>query len=76
MLLIGMMGIVAVLKKTGFFALVTVHIAKMTGGQPLRILILFCAVTTIISAFLDNVTTVLIMVPIIVGLTRGMGLDP
>ena len=76
MLLIGMMGIVAVLKKTGFFVMVTVRIAKLTGGQPLRILILFCAVTAIISAFLDNVTTVLIMVPIIIELTRGMGLDP
>jgi len=76
MLLIGMMGIVAVLKKTGFFAMVTVRIAQLTGGQPLRILILFCAVTAIISAFLDNVTTVLIMVPIIIELTRGMGLDP
>ena len=76
MLLIGMMGIVAVLKKTGFFAMVTVRIAQLTGGEPLRILILFCAVTAIISAFLDNVTTVLIMVPIIIELTRGMGLDP
>ncbi len=76
MLLIGMMGIVAVLKKTGFFAMITVRIAKLTGGQPLRILILFSSVTAIISAFLDNVTTVLIMVPIIIELTRGMGLDP
>jgi Na+/H+ antiporter NhaD/arsenite permease-like protein len=76
MLLMGMMGIVAVLKKTGFFNLITVHVAKLTGGQPLRILLLFCAVTAVISAFLDNVTTVLIMVPIIIALTRGMGLDP
>ena len=76
MLLIGMMGIVAVLKKTGFFAMLSVRIAKLTGGQPLRILILFCAVTAVTSAFLDNVTTVLIMVPIIIELTRGMGLDP
>ena len=76
MLLIGMMGIVAVLKKTGFFAIVTVRIAKLTGGQPLRILVLFCAATALLSAFLDNVTTVLIMVPIIIELTRGMGLDP
>jgi Na+/H+ antiporter NhaD/arsenite permease-like protein len=76
MLLIGMMGIVAVLKKTGFFDMLTVRIAKLTAGQPLRILILFCSVTALISAFLDNVTTVLIMVPIIIALTRGMGLDP
>ncbi len=76
MLLIGMMGIVAVLKKSGFFTILTVRIAKMTGGQPVRILLLFCIITAIISAFLDNVTTVLIMVPIIIELTRGMGLDP
>ena len=48
MLLIGMMGIVAVLKKTGFFAMITVRIAKLTGGQPLRIMILFCAITAVI----------------------------
>ena len=76
MLLIGMMGIVAVLKKSGFFTILTVRVAKLTGGQPLRILILFCGITAAISAFLDNVTTVLIMVPIIIELTRGMGLDP
>lgn len=76
MLLIGMMGIVAVLKKSGFFNMLTVMIAKWTGGQPLLILVLFCIATAVISAFLDNVTTVLIMVPIIIELTRGMGLDP
>jgi Na+/H+ antiporter NhaD/arsenite permease-like protein len=76
MLLIGMMGIVAVLKKTGFFSLITVRLARLTGGQPQRILILFCAATAVISAFLDNVTTVLIMVPIIIELASGMGLDP
>ncbi len=76
MLLIGMMGIVAVLKKSGFFAILTVRIAKLTGGQPLRIMVMFCLATALMSAFLDNVTTVLIMVPIIIELTVGMGLDP
>lgn len=76
MLLIGMMGIVAVLRRSGFFAILTVRIAKLTGGQPVRILLMFCAATAVLSAFLDNVTTVLIMVPIIIELTRGMGLDP
>jgi Na+/H+ antiporter NhaD/arsenite permease-like protein len=76
MLLMGMMGIVSVLKKSGFFNIFTVLIAKLTGGQPLRIMIFFGLATALISAFLDNVTTVLIMVPIIIELTRGMGLDP
>ena len=76
MLLMGMMAIVAMLKKSGFFTLLSVKIARLTEGNPLKILILFSIVTAFISAFLDNVTTVLIMTPIIVELTRGMGLDP
>jgi Na+/H+ antiporter NhaD/arsenite permease-like protein len=76
MLLIGMMGIVGVLKKSGFFTILTVRIAKLTRGEPVRILVMFSLATAVLSAFLDNVTTVLIMVPIIIELTRGMGLDP
>ena len=76
MLLLGMMAIVAVLRKSGFFAIISVKIAKLTGGSPLKILVLFSLVTAGTSAFLDNVTTVLIMVPIVIEITRGMGLDP
>jgi Na+/H+ antiporter NhaD/arsenite permease-like protein len=76
MLLIGMMGIVAVLKRSGFFNILTVHLAGLTKGRPLSILILFGGATALLSAFLDNVTTVLVMVPIVIELTRGMGLNP
>ncbi len=76
MLLMGMMAIVAVLRKSGFFAILSVKIAKLTRGNPLSILVLFSLVTAVISAFLDNVTTVLIMVPMVIEITRGMGLDP
>ena len=76
MLLLGMMAIVIILRQTGFFSMVSVKIAELTRGSPLKILILFSIVTAVMSAFLDNVTTVLIMVPIIIELTMGMGLDP
>lgn len=76
MLLLGMMAIVAVLRKSGVFSLLSVKIAGMTQGNPLKILVLFSIVTAVMSAFLDNVTTVLIIIPIIIELTRGMGLDP
>jgi len=76
MLLLGMMSIVAVLRKSGFFAILSVKIAQLTQGNPLKILVLFSVVTAVLSAFLDNVTTVLIIIPIIIELTRGMGLDP
>lgn len=76
MLLLGMMSIVAILRKSGFFSILSVKIAELTKGSPLKILFLFSTVTAVLSAFLDNVTTVLIIIPIIIELTRGMGLDP
>lgn len=76
MLLLGMMTIVAILRKSGFFALISVRIAELTKGNPVKILLLFSLVTAVLSAFLDNVTTVLIIIPIIIELTAGMGLDP
>jgi Na+/H+ antiporter NhaD/arsenite permease-like protein len=76
LLLLGMMIIVAVLRRSGVFSLLTVRIAEMTRGNPLKILVLFSLVTAVLSAFLDNVTTVLIIVPIVVELTVGLGLDP
>ena len=76
MLLLGMMSIVAILRKSGFFTILSVKIAELTKGSPLKILILFSIVTAVLSAFLDNVTTVLIIVPIVIELTKGMGLDP
>ncbi len=76
MLLLGMMSIVAILRKSGFFSILSVRIAELTKGSPVKILILFSIVTATLSAFLDNVTTVLIIVPIVIELTGGMGLDP
>lgn len=76
MLLLGMMSIVAILRKSGFFTILSVKIAELTKGSPLKILVLFSIVTAVLSAFLDNVTTVLIIVPIVIELTKGMGLDP
>jgi Na+/H+ antiporter NhaD/arsenite permease-like protein len=76
MLLLGMMTIVAVLRRTGVFTMLSVRIAALTKGSPLKILIFFSVVTALLSAFLDNVTTVLIIIPIVIELTTGMGLDP
>ena len=76
MLLFGMMIIVSVLKQSGLFTIVSIKIAELTKGKPIKILVLFSFVTAIMSAFLDNVTTVLIIIPLIIELTRGLGLDP
>ena len=76
MLLFGMMIIVSVLKESGLFTIVAIKIAELTRGKPIKILVLFSVVTAIMSAFLDNVTTVLIIIPLIIELTRGLGLNP
>jgi Na+/H+ antiporter NhaD/arsenite permease-like protein len=76
LLLLGMMIMVGVLRRSGVFSLLTVRIAEMTRGNPFKILLLFSTVTAILSAFLDNVTTVLIIIPIVVELAVGLGLDP
>ena len=76
MLLTGMMILVTIIKHSGFFTIVSVKIAEFTKGSPVKILVLFSVVTALMSAFLDNVTTVLIIIPIIIELTRGMGLNP
>jgi len=76
MLLLGMMVIVGILRKSGFFSLIAVKIAELTNGSPLKILLFFAIITGVLSAFLDNVTTILIIIPIVIELTIGMGLDP
>ena len=63
-LLLGMMIIVGVLRQTGVFEFLAIWAAKRANGQPLRIMIFLVLVTAVASAFLDNVTTVLLMAPV------------
>ncbi len=63
-LLAGMMIIVSVLGKTGVFQWIAIRSAKLGRGNPLRILIILSLVTAVASAFLDNVTTVVLIAPV------------
>ncbi|MGO9158147.1 SLC13 family permease [Mycobacterium sp.] len=63
-LLLGMMIIVSVLRKTGVFEYTAIWAAKRARGSPLRIMILLVLVTAFASALLDNVTTVLLIAPV------------
>ncbi len=63
-LLAGMMIIVAILEKTGVFEYLAIKSAQWGKARPGRILILLSLVTAFLSAFLDNVTTVILMVPV------------
>jgi Na+/H+ antiporter NhaD/arsenite permease-like protein len=63
-LLAGMMVIVAILERTGVFEYLAIKSAQWGKARPGRILILLALVTAFLSAFLDNVTTVILMVPV------------
>lgn len=75
-LLIGMMVITGITKRTGLFQYLAIKVAKLARGEPLAIMILLSLVTAVTSAFLDNVTTVLIIVPITFLIAVELGLNP
>ncbi|MFI5692019.1 SLC13 family permease [Kribbella sp. NPDC051586] len=75
-LLFGMMVIVGVLRRTGVFEYVAIWAAKRAKGSPLRIMILLTLITATASAFLDNVTTVLLIAPVTLLVCDRLGIDP
>ncbi|BDP43928.1 arsenical pump family protein (plasmid) [Deinococcus aetherius] len=75
-LLFGMMNIVNVLSRSGFFDLVARRAMVLTRGEPVRVLWIFSLLTAVFSAFLDNVTTVLFMAPVVVTVVTRLGLRP
>lgn len=75
-LLIGMMIIVSITADTGLFKYIAIWAAKKSKGNPVRILIALSLITAIGSAFLDNVTTVLLMVPVTFSITRQLRVPP
>jgi Na+/H+ antiporter NhaD/arsenite permease-like protein len=75
-LLFGMMVIVGVLRRTGVFEYVAIWAAKRAKGSPLRVMILLTLITATASAFLDNVTTVLLIAPVTLLVCDRLGIDP
>jgi Na+/H+ antiporter NhaD/arsenite permease-like protein len=75
-LLLGMMIIVSVVRQTGVFEYIAIVSAKRAKGSPLRIMILLVLVTAFGSAFLDNVTTVLLIAPVTLLVCERLGVSP
>lgn len=75
-LLFGMMVLVALLEPTGFFEYMAVWSARLSRGKPVRLMVLLGTVTTILSMFLDNVTTVVLIAPVTVLISEILGLNP
>jgi len=75
-LLVGMMIIVSITADTGLFKYIAVWAAKKSKGNPVSILVTLSLITAVGSAFLDNVTTVLLMVPVTFSITRQLNVPP
>jgi len=75
-LLIGMMVIVAVTRKSGVFQYVAIWSAKKVDARPWGILLMLSCVTALFSALLDNVTTVLLIVPVTLLITEELEVKP
>jgi Na+/H+ antiporter NhaD/arsenite permease-like protein len=75
-LLIGMMIIVNTARGSGLFEYIAIKTAKLAKGSPMRVLLLFSLVTAVTSAFLDNVTTVLLITPMLLYVASVMKTSP
>ncbi|WP_218003689.1 ArsB/NhaD family transporter [Actinomadura latina] len=75
-LLLGMMVIVSVLRRTGVFEYVAIWAAKRARGRPYRLMVMLIVLTAVASALLDNVTTVLLIVPVTFLVCERLALAP
>jgi Na+/H+ antiporter NhaD/arsenite permease-like protein len=75
-LLLGMMLIVAVLRRTGLFEYLAIWSAKRARGRPYRIMVILCVVTAVASALLDNVTTMLMVAPVTLLIAERLATSP
>lgn len=75
-LLLGMMVMVGILSNTGVFEYFAVLSYKKSGGSVWTLVVILCTVTAVLSAFLDNVTTMLLLTPVTIQLAKVLDLKP
>lgn len=74
-LLLGMMILVSILEPTGFFQFLAVKVGKRSKGNPVRLLFFLGTITTVMSMFLNNVTTVVLIAPVTILLCEILGFN-
>lgn len=75
-LLIGMMMIVMVMRRTGVFEYLAIKVLKISKADPQRLIILLSLITGVLSGLLDNVTTILLIIPVTLSVAKDLKLDP
>ncbi|KAK6173378.1 hypothetical protein SNE40_016843 [Patella caerulea] len=76
MLLFGMMMLVSIFAETGFFDYSAVKVYQIAKGEVWPLVTLLCLFSAVVSAFLDNVTTILLLTPVTIRLCQVLNLDP
>lgn len=74
--LIGMMLFVAIVKNSSIFEYIAIKAAKIAKGRPWPLMLLLCVITAVLSGFLDNVTTVLLIGPMTLAITNMLKTSP
>ncbi len=75
-LLLGMMVMVGIISHTGVFEWFAVQAYKKSGGEIWTLVVILCSVTAVLSAFLDNVTTMLLLTPVTIKIAQVLDLKP
>ena len=75
-LLLGMMVLVSMLADTGFFQYLAILTAKRSKGDPWKLMLILGAITTVLSMFLDNVTTLVLIAPVSILIAEILGISP
>jgi Na+/H+ antiporter NhaD/arsenite permease-like protein len=75
-LIIGMMMVVQISHDVGTFQFIAGKLVKLSKGKPVRLMIIFCCVTVLISAILNNILTVIIIIPLTITVSRILNINP
>ncbi len=75
-LLAGMMVLATAVARTGFFEAIAIWAVRLSGHNPFRLLLVLSLITAMLSALLDNVTTVVLLTPVTLSISRTLGISP
>lgn len=75
-LLVGMMTIASMLDLSGFFEFIAVKVAKISRGSPALLIIILGTANTVISLFIDNTTSIILLVPMTIMICNRLGISP
>src|ERR671919_326429 len=75
-LLAGMMILVYLTQQTGIYDYIAIRAGHVSRGEPLRVVLALAGTTAVLSAFLDNLTTILLIVPVTFLLADALDIDP